>query len=117
MENTLDTHNYNRYEFRIITAILILYVLQAITAASNESSHMMEWYPSFDYRHIRFSNIENYLLPCLFRYLSVFAVYSIFHFYIEEKLVTGISLINNLLYIIVLFAALTGMWMWTAVWI
>nr|WP_294790542.1 histidine kinase [uncultured Mucilaginibacter sp.] len=117
MENTFDIDKYNKNEFKIVTGIFIVSVLGLINGAANNRGLDFIQVMGFEDRGLKLSYMENHFLPWLFRYISLYGVYVLMHFFIIKKLVEQVDVATNIIFSAILGAVLLGVWTWSGIWI
>lgn len=119
MEDTLEIDNYNKNEFKVVTVVLAIFLLNLINEVTVGNGHGLsqELVVAYATRGISLSYMENHFLPWLFRYLALYGVYVLAHFYIIKKLVNQVDLSTNIFLSVLLFATLVGIWTWSGAWI
>lgn len=119
MEDTFEIDKYNKNEFKVVTVVLAIFLLNLINEVTvgNGSGLSQELVVAFATKGISLSYMENHFLPWLFRYLALYGVYALAHFYIIKKLVNQVDVSTNIILSVLLFVALVGIWTWSAAWI
>ncbi|MGY3214932.1 sensor histidine kinase [Mucilaginibacter sp. HD30] len=117
MEEEFEIDKYNKSEFWLVTGVFIFFTLGLINDAAKGVGFRQEQVVGFATLGVSLSYIENYFLPWLFRYIALYGVYVLAHFVILKNLVNRVAIPTNIIYALLLFAALIGVWTWSSVWI
>ncbi len=117
MEDTFEIDKHNKAEFWLVTGVFIFFTLGLINDAAKGVGFRQEQVVGFATLGVSLSYIENYFLPWLFRYIALYGVYVLAHLVIIKNLVNRVDIPTNIIYALLLFAALIGIWTWSSVWI
>ena len=117
MEDTFEIDRHNKSEFWFVTGVFIFFLLGLINDAANDRGFTQEQIVGFATLGVSFSYMENYFLPWLFRYTALYGVYVLTHFVIIKNLVGRVAILTDIIYAVLLFAALVGIWTWSSVWL
>ena len=117
MEDKFEIDKYNKSEFWFVTGVFIFFTLGLINDAAKGVGFRQEQVVGFATLGVSLSYIENYFLPWLFRYIALYGVYVLTHFVIVKNLVNRVAIPTNVIYALLLVAALIGVWTWSSVWI
>lgn len=117
MENTFDIDKYNKNEFKVVTGIFVFFILSLINGAEHSGGIDTSQIIGFETQGLKLSYMENYFLPWFFRYVALYGIYVLMHFFIIKKLINEVDVATNILFIALLFVALIGVWTWSAAWL